>query len=96
MSFSLSTFTLEVDGKPTLVFAAKWQVEADQICQSWVQSNWDHIPKQRLHGIELPPALKVRLAHSSEKATYEAEAGRAELCGNVHVVKLADVAEHQD
>jgi len=95
MSFSLSAFTLEIDGKPTLVFEAKWQVEADRICQSWVQANWDQIPKQKWRGNEFPPVLKVRLASASEKATYLTEAAHAELYGEVHVVKLVDEAEPQ-
>ena len=31
-SFSFSTFTIEVDGVPTIAFRAKWYAEADDIC----------------------------------------------------------------
>ena len=31
LSFSPPTFTLEIDGKPTLVFQTKWQGDADRI-----------------------------------------------------------------
>ena len=96
MSFSLSPFTLEIDGKPTLVFEAKWHVEADEICRSWVRSNWNPIPKQGPNGIEFPPVFKVRLAHASEKAAYQADIAHAELHGEVHVVKLVDATEPQD
>jgi len=36
LSFSPSTFTLEIDGKPTLVFQTKWQGDADELCRHWV------------------------------------------------------------
>ena len=43
MSFSFSTFTIEVDGVPTIAFRAKWYAEADDICRGWANLNWDEI-----------------------------------------------------
>jgi hypothetical protein len=40
VSFSLSTFTLDIDGKPTLVLRAKWQAHADEYCRAWIQVHW--------------------------------------------------------
>ena len=37
VSYSLSKFTLDIDGKPTLVLQAKWQVVADELCRDWVE-----------------------------------------------------------
>lgn len=35
VSFSLSTFTLDIDGKPMLVLRTKWQADANEICRAW-------------------------------------------------------------
>jgi hypothetical protein len=41
MSFSFSTFTVEIDGVPTIALRAKWYAEADDICRGWANLNWD-------------------------------------------------------
>ena len=95
MSFSLSTFTLDIDGKPRLVLRAKWQADADEYCRAWVQAHWDELTKKGPYGADLPPAIRVRLAHPAEKAAYEADADSAELFHEVSVVILTD-AERLD
>ena len=95
MSFSLSTFTLDIDGKPTLVLRAKWQAHADEYCRAWIRAHWDALTKKGSYGADLPPAIMVRLAHPAEKAAYEADADSAELFHEVSVVILTD-AERLD
>jgi hypothetical protein len=79
VSFSLSTFTLDIDGKPTLVLRAKWQADADEICRAWVQAHWDELTREGPYGTELPPAVRLRMARATEKAAYETNAHSALL-----------------
>jgi hypothetical protein len=93
MSFSFSTFAVEIDCIPTIAFQAKWQAEADRICREWIQSRWDELAKKGPSGIDLPPIFKLRLARSSERAAYEADRAIAELFGEVKIVKLTNSAQ---
>ena len=88
MSFSLSTFTLDIDGKPILVLRAKWQADADVICRAWVQAHWDELTREGPYGAELPPAIRLRMARAAEKAAYETNAHSALLFHDVSIVML--------
>jgi hypothetical protein len=59
LSFSPSTFTLEINGEPTLVFQTKWQRDADELCRDWVKSHWDELVSRDRYGNDLPSILKV-------------------------------------
>jgi hypothetical protein len=102
MSFSPSTFTIEINGVPTVAFQAKWQVDADQICRDWLHTHWDKLSERGPGGIELPPIFKLRLARPTEREAYEVEGAGFEFCGKVKIVNLIEVvdqdqpkAEHQ-
>jgi hypothetical protein len=84
VSFSLSTFTLDIDGKPMLVLRAKWQADADEICRAWVQAHWGEFTRQGPYGTELPPAIRLRMARAAEKAAFEANAHSALLFHDVY------------
>jgi len=88
VSFSLSTFTLDIDGKPRLVLRAKWQADADEICRAWVQAHWDELTSEGPYGAELPPAIRLRMARAAEKAAYETNAHSALLFHDVSIVML--------
>jgi hypothetical protein len=97
MSFSLSTFTVEINGTPTVAFQAKWQTEADEICRDWANLHRDEIAEEQVGGIPIQPVIKVRLASTPEKAAYyEPAASVIEFFGNVKIVKLIDVVAHPD
>jgi hypothetical protein len=96
LSFSFSTFTLEIDGKPTLIFQAKWQAEADELSREWVQAHRDQLVTKDRYGNDFPPILKVRIAKSAEKAAYDVGAENAGVYRDVKVVKLVDAVEHQN
>ena len=96
MSFSPSTFTLEIDGKPTLVFQTKWQGDADELCRDWVKSHWDEFVSKDRYGNDLPPILKVRMARSNEKSAYDAAAESAEPIRDVKMVSLATATDQQN
>ena len=91
-SYSLSKFTLDIDGKPTLVVQAKWQVVADELCRDWVQSHWDQVVSKGPRGEDRRPIVRIRLARSAEKAAYQAYTDRAEFYGGVKIVKLIGAA----
>ena len=98
MSFSLSTFTLDIDGKPRLVLRAKWEAQADEICRAWVQAHWDELTGEGPYGAELHPAVRLRMARPTEKAAYETNVHNAMLFHDVSIVMLteADHYEPQD
>ena len=94
MSFSLSTFTLDIDGKPTLVLRTKWRVSAEDYCRAWVDAHRDELAITG-PGLDLPlisrPAITLRMARAIEKAAYEASAHSAQVFHDVSVVMLTDV-----
>ena len=95
MSFTLSTFTLDIDGKPTLVLRTKWRVSAEEYCRAWVEAHRDELTTKGPYGSDLPlisrPAITLRMAHAAEKAAYEAGARSVQLFDDVSVVMLTDV-----
>ena len=95
-SYSLSKFTLEIDGKPTLVLQAKWQVVADELCRDWLQSHWDQVVSKGPRGEDVRPIARIRLARSAEKAAYQACSDSTEFYGGVKIVELVDAAAQED
>jgi hypothetical protein len=92
MSYSTSTFTVEINGVPAVVFQTKWHSEADEICRAWADRHWDQlITKGRHGGLELPPIIKLRLAHADEKEAHSVRSNGAEDHGGVTVVYLIDM-----
>jgi hypothetical protein len=91
MSFSNSTFTVEVSGVAAAAFQAKWHNEAKEVCRVWVHRHSDQLRTTGRHGSELPPVVRLRLAHPDEKNAYELGSGEAENYDGVRVVKLVDV-----
>lgn len=96
LRYSLSTFTLDIDGKPKLVFRTKWHADADELCRHWVQSHQDEVISKGPYGTDLPPMVRVRMARLAEKDTYDAGAESAELYLEVRIVRLTDASELQD
>jgi hypothetical protein len=97
MSFSPSTFTVEINGTPTIAFQARWHAEADDTCRGWANLHWDEISsKGPRSGVALPPIIKVRLARASEKTAYNVAGNDVEFYGEVKIIKLIDAAGRQD
>jgi hypothetical protein len=88
MDFSLSTFTVEVNQTPTLVFQAKWATEAENIGFGWAERHSDQISTKGPYGTDLPAVIKVRVARPDEKAAYEAESGNVDVYAGVKIVYL--------
>ena|ERR1700742_1929954 len=94
MSFSLSTFAVDIDRVPTVAFQAKWQADAEQICRDWLHAHWDELTESGPGGVELPPIFKLRLARTSEREAYEVGGTGFEFCGVIKVVNLVKNVEH--
>jgi hypothetical protein len=88
MDYSHSTFTVEINGMPTVIYQVKWHSEADDVCQGWAQYHWDKLPTKGRHGSDLPPIVKVRLARADERAMYDAEGAHVEFYEGVKIVYL--------
>jgi len=92
MNYSNSTFTVEINGVPAVAFQTKWHAEADEICRAWTQQHWDQLTMRGRYGHELPPIIKLRLAHANEKAAYDGASKGAEYHNGEKVVYLIDMA----
>jgi hypothetical protein len=92
--FSLSVFTIEIDGRPTLAFEAKRHSEADAICA-------DETLRARLRLLksgDVPlcddnTILDVRLAHPDEASHYRQVAGASQSTEDIVVVYLVELDE---
>ena len=96
MSFSLTTFTIEINGVSTIAFQAKWQAEAERLCQEWIEAHWDELATAAPGGSDWPPGYKVRLARPVERIAYDADATGTEFFRDVKIVKLTSTAASLD
>ena len=92
MDFTQSTFTVEINQTPTLVFQAKWASEAEEIGFGWARDHSDQISTKGPHGTDLPAVIKVRISRQDEKAAYEAESGNVDVYAGVKIVYLVDLS----
>jgi hypothetical protein len=94
---SLSIFTLEVDGKPTLAFEAKRYSEAEAIC-----GDEELRAKLRLlKSGDIPicgdnAVLAVRLAHPDEAAFYRQAVGASRSTDDLRLVYLVQLDGPED
>ena len=92
MDFSLSTFTIEVNGMPAVVFQAKWHHDADDICKGWAEYHRDQLLTKGWYGLDYPPTIKVRVARVPERAAY-ADGAEVEYYSGTKLVYLRNLAE---
>jgi hypothetical protein len=94
---SISTFTIEVDGRPTLVFKAKKYAEAEAICE-------DNRLRTRLSLLTSGQnpicgdnaTLVVRLAHPDEAALYTQAASASPPTDDLMLVYLVALDGAED
>ena len=88
---SLSIFTIEVDGKPTLAFKAKRYSEAEAICQrKQLRTKLSALKSGDFPGSPRETAiLDVRLARRKEAALYKQEAAGSQLTDGVSPAGLS-------
>jgi hypothetical protein len=93
---SISTFTIEVDGRPTIAFKARKYAEAEAICE-------DEALRARLRLLksgQVPicsdnATIVVRLAHPDEAALYSRTAGASPSTDDVMLVYLVELDDPQ-
>jgi hypothetical protein len=94
---SISTFTIEVDGRPTIVFKAKKYAEAEAICE-----DEELRAKLRLLKSGQVPicgdnsTIVLRLAHPDEAALYGQAATASPPTDDLMLVYLVELDDPQD
>jgi hypothetical protein len=88
---SLSIFTIEVDGKPTLAFEAKRYSEAEAICGD--EELRAKLSLLKSGGVPIcgDNALDVRLAHPDEAAFYRQAVGTSQSIDDLLLVYLVEL-----
>jgi hypothetical protein len=94
---SLSIFTIEVDGKPTLAFGAKRYSEAEAICENEeLRAKLSLLKSGNVPICDANALLKVRLARPDEAAFYKHVAGASESTDDLLLVYLVDLDSPED
>ena len=88
---SLSTFTIEIDRQPVLVLQAKWQREAEGICQEWLQTNLTALTSNGVPLCDAKSEAHVRLAHPDERARYWEASQTPRSPDDIKVVYLVEL-----
>jgi hypothetical protein len=89
---SLSTFTIEVDGKPTLAFEAKRYSEAEAICRDeGLRAKLSLLKSGGAPVCDDNAILDVRLAHPDEAALYKQAASASQSTDDLMLVYLVEL-----
>jgi hypothetical protein len=88
MEFSISTFTVEINGVACAIFKTKWQSDAERIGRGWAQEQVQHISETETP--RLPPLIRVRIARPSEEAAHNSAPQKQDYVG-VEFVIISDV-----
>jgi hypothetical protein len=89
---SLSIFTIEVDGKPTLAFEAKRYSEVEAICgDEGLRSKLSLLKSSDVAICSQHALLDVRLAHPDEAALYRQAVGASKATDDLMLVYLVEV-----
>ena len=90
--FSLSIFTIEVDGKPTIAFEAKRYSEAEAICRDeGLRAKLSLLTSGKVPVCGDNAILDVRLAHPNEAALYKKTAGTSQSADDLMLVYLVEL-----
>ena len=91
---SLSMFTIEIDGKPTLALEAKKHSEAENISeQPTLRTSLTALKSNGVPLCEENSLFKVRLARPAEAAIYRQSIESTKSLDGLKVVYLLDVDE---
>jgi hypothetical protein len=94
---SLSIFTIEVDGKPTLAFEAKRYSEAEAICGDvGLRAKLSLLKSGDVPICGDNALLDVRLAHPDEAASYRQAVGASQSTDDLMLVYLVEVDGRDD
>jgi hypothetical protein len=90
MSFTNSTFTVEINGAPIFVFQAKRQSDAEEICREWAERYLADLVAKDVLVYDGNPSIKVRLARANELAAYGVAPDASTSPDDVKLVYLVD------
>jgi hypothetical protein len=94
---SLSIFTIEVDGKPTLAFEAKRYSEAEAVCgDEGLRARLNLLKSSDIPICGDNAVLNVRLAHPDEAAVYRQAVGASQSTDDLMLVYLVEVDGQED
>ncbi len=94
---SSSTFTIEVDGRPTVAFKARRYAEAEAICDDrGLRARLSLLRSGRVPVCGDNAVLAVRLAHPDEAALYSQAAAASPSSDDVMLVYLVAVDGPED
>ena len=95
--FSLSIFTIEIDGKPTLAFEAKRSSEAEAIRgNEGLRAKLSLLKSGDVPVCGDNAVLDVRLAHPDEAALYRQAAGASRSTEGLMLVYLVELDGPED
>ena len=90
--FSLSIFTIEVDGKPTIAFEAKRYSEAEAICRDeGLRAKLSLLKSGEVPVCGDNAILDVRLAHPDEAVLFKEAAGASESTDDLMLTYLVEL-----
>ena len=90
--FSLSIFTIEIDGKPTIAFEAKKYSEAETICHDEaLQARLRVMKSGKVPVCGDNAILEVRLANPDEAVLYRQAAGASKSTEELMIVYLIEL-----
>ena len=85
-------FTLEIDGKPTLVFGAKNLQEAHELCrEEWLRADLSVLATDGVPVCNARAKLTARIANEAETAIYLEAERAAERSDDIMLVYLVDL-----
>jgi hypothetical protein len=94
---SISTFTIEVDGRPTLAFKARKYAEAEAICEDeGLRTRLSVLNSGQVPVCGDNATLVVRLAHPDEAVLYRQAAGASSSTDDVMLVYLVALDGPED
>jgi hypothetical protein len=89
---SISTFTIEVDGRPTIAFKARKYAEAEAICEDQgLRAKLRLLKSGQVPICSDNATIIVRLAHPDEAALYGQATSASPSTDNVMLVYLVEL-----
>lgn len=85
-------FTIEVDGRPTVIFEARQLREASELCQEeWFRSDLNSFTSNGEPVCRIGAKLKARIANEGEKVKYREAYREVEASDETVMVYLVEI-----
>jgi hypothetical protein len=90
--FTLSIFTMEINGTPTVALQAKRHKDAESLCeQAWLRADLSRLTSNGSPLWDASAIMKVRLATPAEATLYRQATQSTEPSDDLNVVYLVDL-----